>query len=71
VKLHLPDPFRKPSFWKLEDMAFAMGRIAQEFPTIAKDGVAAAVNSAVRFVPPAEGRVKLMRRVREFVRPLR
>ena len=55
------------ALWKPEDLAFAMGQLAQEFPAVSKDRVAAAVNSAARLVLPAEGRVRLMRRARDFL----
>lgn len=48
-------------------MAFAVEQIAIEFPLMAKERVATAVNSASPFVKLAEGRVQLMRRAREFL----
>lgn len=73
-----PDPTRlSPSasceyaHWKPDEMAFVMSQIARESPYVAKDRVASAVNSAAQFVPSTEGRVQLMRRAREFLRPPR
>lgn len=62
-------PDFQTSRWAIDDLTFAATQLAQEFPTIAKDTVFAAVNSAAPFIPPAEGRVRLMRRARAFLRP--
>ena len=39
-----------------------------EYPTLARELVSAAVDSAAPFVSPDEGRVQLMLRAREFIR---
>ncbi len=57
-----------PLLWPLADITFAAAQLQQEFPTAPKERVFEAVNSAAPFVLPAEGRVKLMRRAREFLR---
>ncbi len=55
--------------WPLADKTFAAEQLAQEFPVVAKDRVIAAVNSAASLIRPIEGRVKLMRQARGFLRP--
>ena len=57
-----------PLPWPSADIAFAAAQLQQEFPASPGDRVFAAVNSAAPFVLPAEGRVKLMSRAREFLR---
>ncbi|MDO8545532.1 MAG: hypothetical protein Q7S40_34245 [Opitutaceae bacterium] len=57
-----------PLPWPLDDITFAAAQLQQEFPTSPKDRVFTAVNSAAPFVLPAEGRVKLMSRARDFLR---
>lgn len=54
--------------WPLDDMTFAAAQLRQEFPAVAKDRLTDAVISAAAFVPPSAGRVKLMRRARDFLR---
>lgn len=62
---------QEPTQWSMEDITFAATQLNQEFPALPKDRVFAAVNSAVPFVPAVEGRVKLLRRARDFLRPQR
>lgn len=61
---------RHTARWTIDDMTFAAAQLGQEFPALEKGRVFAAVNSAAPFVAPEEGRVKLMRRARELLRPV-
>ena len=64
------EPFsnREAPRWSLDDITFTASQLNQEFPTTPKDKILAAVNSATPFVAPTEGKVKLMRRARDFLR---
>ena len=59
-----------PISWAADDLAHAAAQLSQEFPTVAKGQVFHAVNSAAPFVDPSDGRVQLMRKAREALRPV-
>jgi hypothetical protein len=55
--------------WPRSEVADAANELTQEYPRVPRRRVTSAVLSALPFAPYAEGRVNLLRRARELLRP--